>query len=120
MIERRFFLVRTRRYPYVWQPVGGHIDSEDNNPEMAATREVREEIGVARDRGMLQKVITVPYDFGEGTVHCFSVLMRNIPTFVIDQEEIVEGHWFPLKSASDLPAYPAMKVFLRTLSLRLL
>lgn len=115
--KEEVFLVRTLAYPGAWQPVGGGIDPEDASPESAVIREAQEETGLVLDE--LQKIITVPFYFGEGDVHCFSARVSDDVVLNIDKEEIAESGWFSLQRASELPAYPATKLFLKELTSQL-
>ncbi|MCR4314030.1 MAG: NUDIX hydrolase [Candidatus Uhrbacteria bacterium] len=115
--KKEIFLVRTCAYPDAWQPVGGGIDPEDSSPEVAVIREAQEEVGFVLDK--LEKLITVPFDFGEGDVHCFSMQVSDSVVLHIDKVEIAESGWFSMQNASELPAYPATKLILKELKSRL-
>lgn len=110
------FLVRTHDYPDKWQPVGGGIDPEDGSPEVAALREMKEETGLNLKAEDLKKIIVVPFDFGEGEVHCFTAQMPKGTGLKIQEEEIAESGWFSLAEAVKLPAYPATHAFLLKLA----
>ncbi|MFA5947247.1 MAG: NUDIX hydrolase [Patescibacteria group bacterium] len=110
--EGKIFLVRTHDYPDKWQPVGGGIEPEDGVAEAAAVREVLEETGLDLQASDLQKISVVPFDFGEGEVHCFTARVPKGAEFKIQQTEIAESGWFSLVEAVNLPAYPATHAFL--------
>lgn len=70
--DGQVLLTRTTKLPQSWHAIGGGIDSDDESPEAAVVREVKEELDIALDPKELKFVITVPYDFGEGSIHYYS------------------------------------------------
>jgi 8-oxo-dGTP pyrophosphatase MutT (NUDIX family) len=109
------FLVRTHSYPDKWQPLGGGVDDEDEDPRAAGIREVREEAGIELAYEDVKEIMQIPFDFGEGTVYCFTTKVKPGEKLQIDQDEIAEGRWFYLSETKELPAYPATKAFLQEL-----
>jgi 8-oxo-dGTP pyrophosphatase MutT (NUDIX family) len=105
-------LVRTRRYPDYWQPIGGGIDKEDRDARATTVREVYEEAGLRIDRETMSEVVQTPFDFGEGIVFFFTAPFPNDQTMKTDEEEIAESKWFSIKDTENIPAYPATKTFL--------
>ena len=91
---------------------GGGIDSEDKTPEAAVIREVKEELGIELNPNDLNFVITVPYDFGEGSIHYYSAPLSKDAELQVDPNEIVEHKWFSLDEAVKLPMYNALRTFL--------
>lgn len=106
------FLVRTKRYPEYWQPLGGGIDEEDTDAQAAVVREVYEEAGLKIERETMSEVVQTPFDFGEGIVFLFTAPFPTGQTMNIDEEEIAEAKWFPVKDTESVLAYPATKTFL--------
>ena len=114
--DRRVLLVRTRRLPEFWQPVGGGVEPDDGGePRNAATRELREELGLDLPRDALRPSLETPYDFGQGTVHFFVADLPEAADLAVDNREILELRCFEMSEAVQLPAYPATKRFLEHL-----
>jgi 8-oxo-dGTP pyrophosphatase MutT (NUDIX family) len=107
-------MIETRRLPGSWQPVGGGVDPEDNTPEQAAVREVKEELDIDLTLDDLTFVLAAPYEFGEGTVHCFEAKLSPAarPHF---NKEILRHRWLPVPEARKLPAFRATMQFLEAL-----
>lgn len=113
-------LVRTRKLPEFWQPVGGGIEPGDGvEPRNAATRELREELGLDLPREALRPSLTMPYDFGQGTVHFFVAEVSSATQFAVNQQEIVGWRRFSVEEAVQLPTYPATRHFLQHLGAEL-
>lgn len=78
-------VVRTRRLPGQWQPVGGELQADDEDLAHALTREIEEEVGVSLSTDELHHVVDLPVDLGAGTVHFYraelksSVSIRHAP-----------------------------------------
>ena len=116
--DDRVLMVRSKKLPHKWQPVGGGIENTDASPEDAILREVSEETGLKLNRSSVNKITTVPYDFGEGTVHCYTAKIsseaaRNV---TIDAAETEEHRWLTLDDALELPAFPATTKFLSAIA----
>lgn len=105
-------LTRTSKLPQSWHAIGGGIDPEDKTPEAAVFREIKEELGIDLDPSNLKFVITVPYDFGEGSIHYYSAPLNKDTKLHVDQNEIIEHRWFSLDEAMKLPMYNGLRTFL--------
>jgi NAD+ diphosphatase len=114
--KNEILLVRTVKYPEMWQAVGGGIEEGDASPEAAAVREVFEETGLSFEMDDLEKIMVAPFDFGEGKVHCYIVDVPSDLDITFKAEEIAESRWVSLDGAAFLPAYPATKAFLKELT----
>ena len=114
--SRKILLVRTRKLPDAWQPVGGGIKAVDTSAEGAVIREVKEEIGIDINPSSLNLKLTVPYDFGEGNIYFFEATLQQGLQLSVDSTEILECRWFNLREAELLPAFPATKQFLKLLA----
>lgn len=111
--DRRFLLVRTKRLPNQWQPVGGGVRPGDVTVRHTALREVREEVGLHLNDVDLRELYSTPYDFGEGTVYFFITSLPSDSTLSFDLTEIAEGRWVSLDDARLLPVFPATERCLR-------
>jgi dCTP deaminase len=107
------YLVRTRFLEDFWQPVGGSAKSTDENLLSAAIREVQEEVGIQLTPGDVKFELKVPWDLGVGDVYCFSAMVAG--EISIASEELVEGRWFSIDDAIQLPSLPATSAFTRHL-----
>jgi 2,4-dienoyl-CoA reductase-like NADH-dependent reductase (Old Yellow Enzyme family)/8-oxo-dGTP pyrophosphatase MutT (NUDIX family) len=103
----RVLLVRTRKLPDTWQPPGGGVDPQDSSPVAALAREIDEELGLSISPERFGFEFRTNYDFGSGSVYCFSAKVGHTPPLVLNRSEIEEAAWFPLPLARDLPSYPA-------------
>ena len=117
--EDRVLLVRTRRLPDYWQPVGGGVEPADGSFLDAAARELREELGVILSRDALRFELSTSYDFGQGEVRFFSARLPGTCELVPNRAEIEELCWSKVSAALQLPAFPATQKFLRHLNQRL-
>ena len=116
-LDGNVLLMRTHKLPDFWQPIGGGIDPNDTSPEVAAVRELREEFGIAIDAAMLTVVLTTPYDFGEGTIYFFDVIIdRDNTEFNVDPNQVVEYRWFSKEEALTLPSMAATHTYLQQLT----
>lgn len=114
----RILLARTAKLPQSWHVIGGGIEPEDKTPKAAVIREVKEELGIDLDPNSLKFIITVPYDFGEGSIHHFTTLLSKDIELHVDKNELVEHKWFSLDEAVKLPMYDALRTFLGELQSR--
>jgi 8-oxo-dGTP pyrophosphatase MutT (NUDIX family) len=119
--DDRVLLVRTRRLPGYWQPVGGGLEPGDRSFPDAAARELREELGLDLAPEALRYEFRASYDFGDGEVRFFSARLPRprVRQLVPNLEEIEELCWSSLAAALELPAFPATRRFLEYLSHRL-
>lgn len=112
----QILMVKTRRFPKYWQPVGGGIEKTDRSPTDAAQREVHEETQLWLDTAALRRVTEVPYDFGPGTVYCFEAPLdpaAGEPRF--DGDEVQDHRWVAVDEAHELEMFPATKTFVDVL-----
>ena len=113
--NKDIFLVRTRKLPEKWQPIGGGISIGESEEE-AILRETYEEVGILLDKSKIKKVIEVPYDFGDGIIHCYDTIEEtNDYLMSINKDEIVEYKWIPVNEALKLQMYDATKKFIEAL-----
>jgi 8-oxo-dGTP pyrophosphatase MutT (NUDIX family) len=111
-------LVRTRRLPNHWQPLGDGVDPEDLSARDAVVREVKEEAGIAISPEHMAHLCDSPYDFGTGTIHSFVAHIESDARLSLDETEITEAHWFTLADAVELPTFPALVYTLHCLASR--
>ena len=114
--DNKVLLVRTRRLPEAWQPVGGGVEPDDDSPRDAAARELREELGLELSPDALSLRLARPYDFGQGQVYFFVARLPDTAELAPNQEEIVEMCWAEASEVRKLQSYPATSDFLETLS----
>jgi 8-oxo-dGTP pyrophosphatase MutT (NUDIX family) len=114
--EDRLLLVRTRRFPDRWQPIGGGIDSADASPIEALVREVEEEVSLTLREDDFTPIVQTRYDFGEGTVHFYEARIgRLASTISFNRREILGHRWVRLDQTDDLLVFPATQEFLKAL-----
>jgi 8-oxo-dGTP pyrophosphatase MutT (NUDIX family) len=113
----RLLLVRTRRFPDQWQPIGGGIDSADASPVEALVREVEEELALRLRERDFRLVVRAPYDFGEGTVHFYEARIGHLVSRISFNRREILGHlWVRLDETDGLPMFPATQAFLKALN----
>lgn len=105
----RVLLVRTRKLPVSWQPIGGGKDPIDLSLLATAIRELREEAGLSLSAADLHFILETPFDFGQGKVQFFHALLPAAAEPIFDTEEIAEARWATLDEATLLPVFPATK-----------
>jgi 8-oxo-dGTP pyrophosphatase MutT (NUDIX family) len=105
--DRRLLLVRTKRLPNQWQPIGGGARPDDSTVRSTALREVEEEAGLHLGEKDLRDLYSTPYDFGEGTVYFFITSLPAGSQLTFDEGEIEEWRWVSLDDALSLPVFPA-------------
>jgi 8-oxo-dGTP pyrophosphatase MutT (NUDIX family) len=103
------FVVRTRRYPAVWQPVGGGLDPGET-PRQAAVREVFEETGWVVAPDALEEVVALPMDAHAGTLLFFTVAAPPGDP-IVDFGELVEVRWAGGEELLQLAAFDAARRF---------
>jgi dCTP deaminase len=113
--RQRIFLVRTRFLADFWQPVGGKSIARDSSPARTAVRETREETGLELAPEDLEFEIAVDWDLGVGKVYCFSAQISSDRPITLFDQELLEGNWFELHEAAELPSLTATNIFIRHL-----
>jgi 8-oxo-dGTP pyrophosphatase MutT (NUDIX family) len=116
--NNELLLVRTRRLPNHWQPLGRGVDPEDLSARDAVVREVKEEAGIAISPEDIAHLCDAPYDFGTGTIHSFVAHVESDARLSLDETEIAEARWFTIADAVDLQMLPALVYTLRCLMSR--
>ncbi|MBT8226973.1 MAG: NUDIX hydrolase [Dactylosporangium sp.] len=112
----RILMIRTRRLPEWWQPLGGGMEPGEA-PEGAALRELFEEAKLSLELHELEPVATESYDFGEGTVHFFQAhIDSERDSLKFNEQEILEHRWLAVNDAVRLDTFPATQAFLVRLS----
>lgn len=109
--DSAILLVRTRRLPDHWQPIGGGVKPGDPSPRHALLRELREEVGLELDPADLRFEIAAPYDFGQGEVTFFSARMPNDAQLRFNERELADWGWYSVAQALNLPTFPATRAF---------
>lgn len=112
--EDRILVVRTSRYPGVWQPIGGGIE-DGETAEDAAVREVAEETGWVVRPGDLTRLLELPMDAHPGTLTFFTApTPPGSPILAVD--EIIDFRWVSTQKACELDAFPAARRFFEILA----
>lgn len=112
--EDRILVVRTSRYPEVWQPIGGGIE-DGETPEDAALREVEEETGWVLRKEDLTLRLAVPMDAHPGTLTFFTATAPPSPP-ALGVDEIIDFRWVSVNEARKLEAFPAARRFFEILT----
>jgi 8-oxo-dGTP pyrophosphatase MutT (NUDIX family) len=111
--QGRLLMVRTRRLPERWQPIGGGMEPADASPVETLIRELKEEADADFAEDDFRPVIEARYDFGNGKVHFFEAKIDpRHQTLHFNPHEIVEHRWFTVSEARHLPVFPATRRFL--------
>jgi 8-oxo-dGTP pyrophosphatase MutT (NUDIX family) len=105
--DGKVLLVRTKRLPNEWQPIGGGVKAYDLSPSHTVAREILEETGLHFHPDDFVHIMDAPYDFGDGTVYFFKVAFPKGATLIMDESELEEWRWISLSSARSLPMFPA-------------
>lgn len=111
-------LVRTRRHPRHWQPIGGGVGAKDETPLTALVRELQEETGVNLPQEAFQFELSLPYDFGDGQVQFYTARLTDNAKLDFAVDEIIECRWTSLEEAARLPMYSASRHFIAHLRAR--
>lgn len=114
----KILLVRTKRFPDHWQPIGGGVKPFDKSPIDTLMREVKEETGIELDNNQIIFEIETEYDFGEGTVFFYSATVDRLTTINFDTKELSEWGWFKFDEAIKLNMFPATEKFLNHLLIK--
>jgi 8-oxo-dGTP pyrophosphatase MutT (NUDIX family) len=88
----RVLLVRHSYGPRDWTLPGGAIRPREA-PDVTATREIREELGIAVPRWRALGKLTVPIDRRRDTVDCFHAEV-GCPQLMLAAAEILAAEWF--------------------------
>lgn len=113
--QDRLLMIRTRRLPERWQPIGGGMKRHEQ-PLETVMRELREEAQLVLERTRFELVLETDYDFGDGTVYFYQAAID--PTchhLEFNPREIVEHRWVSVAEALCLPMYAATKKFVNQL-----
>jgi 8-oxo-dGTP pyrophosphatase MutT (NUDIX family) len=102
-------VVRTRRYPDVWQPIGGGVAAGEK-PADAAVREVAEETGWFIEPAVLELVVELPMDAHDGTLVFYTAAAPDSAPD-IDPGELAESRWATADELLQLPAFAAARQF---------
>lgn len=113
--DKRILLVRTKRFPDHWQPIGGGVKAGDPSPQDALVRELREEVGLTINRSDLAFELTTPYDFGKGTVSFFTASLPPGSELKYDEGELTDWAWYNLCQSLSLQMFPATRTFINHL-----
>lgn len=108
----QILMVRTKRLPNQWQPIGGGMKPFDQSPTDTLLREVKEEINISLSKESVKFEIETSYDFGEGSVYFYSTKFSLEENPIFDTNELAEWQWFNIKDALELSIFPATKKFL--------
>jgi len=112
--KKQILLVRTKRLPSKWQPVGGGIDNNET-PITAIIREAKEETNITINTENLQEIVQLPYDYGEGTIYFYTSVLDDNHNIKFNHSEILEHNWFSLSDAKRLPLFNATEKFINIL-----
>jgi 8-oxo-dGTP pyrophosphatase MutT (NUDIX family) len=105
----RVLLVRSRRRPDLWQPVGGRSIGVDPDAESTLAREVREEVGMDVSHLTLERVLRTTRDVGSGDVYFWAASLAATPALRLDESELLEAAWFTEEELANLPLYPGTR-----------
>lgn len=100
-------MVRARRRPDVWVPVGGRSEPEDTDGMATAIREVGEEVGLHIDADQLSYLGTEARDTGPGQVFFWAALLDARPQLDLQDSELWEAEWVPAGQLPSLELYKA-------------
>ena len=91
-----------------WEFPGGKIDDDDETPELALVREIREELGISVSVGDLVDRSMTPVGELDIDLACYLVSSADQPSHSTDHDEL---RWLPIDAlatvdwaAPDLPA----------------
>jgi 8-oxo-dGTP pyrophosphatase MutT (NUDIX family) len=82
-----------------WELPGGRIQSRET-PAAAATREMREELGISIGDWTSVGRLTGRADYRRDTLYCFRVALDD-PELTLDRGEIDDAAWFPRDALPD-------------------
>lgn len=110
--QENILLVRTKRFPDHWQPLGGGMDPTDATPIDTLTRELTEETSLELPSEAFHFEMSTDYDFGSGQIHFYTAQVPGGLSIQFDPGEVVESQWISIKSALSQRIFPATKKFL--------
>jgi 8-oxo-dGTP pyrophosphatase MutT (NUDIX family) len=110
--EGRILLVRTKRFPDHWQPIGGGMKNTDSTPIETLKRELREETNLDLAPEEFEFQLITDYDFGEGKVYFYTALLPSVTYLNFDSSELIEWKWFTWDSIKSLQMFPATRKFI--------
>jgi 8-oxo-dGTP diphosphatase len=116
--DGRILLVRTKRLPSKWQPIGGGMKPYDQTPLETVKRELREEIGLDLPDEAFELQLTTNYDFGEGKVYFYTTNLPAGASLNFDASELEEWKWVPWEAVQSLEMFPATQSFIAHLDKR--
>lgn len=106
--EDRILLIRNTYGEMSWTfPGGGYKRNE--SAEMAARREVREEVGISLKHLRPLGEYTSTEGYKRDTVRCYAGAAQT-PIFKIERNEIYEAKWFPWEALPEPLAMDAERV----------
>jgi 8-oxo-dGTP pyrophosphatase MutT (NUDIX family) len=114
--DNKVLVVRTYRFPWLWQPVGGQAVESDESPIGTARRELREETGLHVGADDLIELGSSQRDRGSGRIFAWRYVAPVDATIEICESEIVEHRWVSVAQLRQLPQFPATKVFVEHIS----
>lgn len=115
--DGNILLVRTRKLSDWWQPIACEVSTEDTLTIDAARQLVERQLGIMLDKNELQLRLTIAYDFCEGTIYAYEVVVdRPSLQIKIDGHTIAEHGWFSLHESLELQTFPSTATFLQKLS----
>ena len=114
--NNEILIVRTKRFPDHWQPIGGGVKDRDQSPAHTLQRELEEETNIHLEIEQFRRVIITDYDFGEGKVYFYTAKITNDVSPIFDTTELVEWKWCKPSSALSLSMFPATRKFLEKLN----
>lgn len=112
--DGNILMVRTRRFPEHWQPIGGGMEKGEE-PLESIKREVLEEVEINLNEEDFKHHITTNYDFGIGNVYFYTALVPNNLELSYNSEELVEWRWMTPNEVSGLQMFPATQKFIQHL-----
>lgn len=94
-----------------WEFPGGKIDDDDETPELALVREIREELGISVSVGDLVDRSVTPVGDLDIDLACYLVSSAEVPAHSTDHDEL---RWLPVSALASLdwaaPDLPAVAV----------
>lgn len=94
-----------------WEFPGGKIDDDDETPELALVREIREELGISVSVGDLVDRSVTPVGDLVIDLACYLVSTAEVPAHSTDHDEL---RWLPVSALASLdwagPDLPAVAV----------